>query len=584
MLFLFLFFVRVLGHGRITLPTPRKLIYFDGGINAPAYTCLGPAFRTSPTSMRCHDSPAGNIAATYTSGSVVNLEWVMEAPHPGDCSIWLSYDSNIDSPMNWIKLKDIPGCLAVNGIDLPRGLNKFSFILPDFLPPCERCVLRWEWYAVQQVSNVEFYVNCMDIKIISQHNCQPPSPVTQINGIEHLLYNLNDPNQKGCPFYNVYDIFVKPPINKRSRGPKEWVPICNGMNIPTPTPIPTLQPPIVYPCSNINCGQFGNCVNNICVCTNGYTGNTCGIPPTILCNTNCKILNRHSCLTTTNVCGACLDGFSGDNIVNSLCKIQCDNNVCQNLNRKTCVNTNVCGNCLNGFTEPASLMKGDSCILTNTDTLNGIKFSISAQWETGFCARWVTTCPQSRLLWFNVPNDIRDFRGWNMDGMLKVNRIITGYCASWVVTGKEASGGFCASFSKGKRVIIDNNGYDFAQNLNRFRMLNDIIDNKYTNVSININIDQNFTDYETLYKDIQQNLYGNSEVILLNVDNSELSIKINCENRQEFDNALFLDSMMINPFNPEPIGDERSSITLNSSSKLRFPTFLFLTTLILLLL
>jgi hypothetical protein len=576
--YLFLLIVGVFGHARLTFPTPR-IKNVDGGLNAPIYTCLGPAFKTSPTSMRCHDAPSGNIAATYTSGSMVDLEWVMEAPHPGDCSIWLSYDTNVDSPVNWIKIKDIPGCLSINGVDLPIGLNRFSFKLPDFLPSCEHCVLRWEWYAVQQVSNVEFYVNCADIKIVSLNNCQRPTPVTQINGIEHLLYNLNDPKQKGCPFYNVYDINIRPPLQTRSRGPKEWVPVCNDINNPTPTPVPTLQPPIVYPCANINCGVFGSCNNNICICKNGYTGKNCEIPPTISCNTNCKIFNRNTC-QINNICGDCLKGFVGDNnIANSLCKIQCDNAVCKNLNRKTCIGGNVCGNCLNGFTEPKYMKKSESCIQSNTN-LNGIKLSISSQWKTGFCGQWTTICPQNRIISFEVPNEIRDLRGWNMINMLKVDNVITGYCASWIQEGKQASGGFCASFSFGKIVTIGKNGYVISQQSNRFRML-EIIDESYNNVSITVNVDPNSLDHEPVYNEIQKNLYGTQEIMLLGLENSELSIKIKCENRQDFDNALFLDMNSINPqFNPEPIADEYDYNTLNASNRLNV-SFLSLTFLIL---
>ena len=300
--YLFLFFTSVYGHGRITNPSPR-IKNVDGGLNAPIYTCLGPAFKTSSTSMRCHDTPAGNIVATYNSGDIINLEWIMEAPHPGDCSIWLSYDTKIDSPVNWIKLKDIPGCL---------------------------------------------------------------SPTTEINGIEHLLYNLNDMNQKGCPFYNVYDINLRPQLETRSRGPKEWVPTCNN-NLPT---IPTTPPPIiVYPCTNINCGQFGTCNNGICICKNGYTGKNCEIVPIISCNLNCKTINRNNC-QSNNICGNCLNGFIGDNNSNSLCKINCDNNLCQSLNRKNCISANVCGTCLKGFTEPNSMKKKDKCIVSSN--FNGI--------------------------------------------------------------------------------------------------------------------------------------------------------------------------------------------------------------------
>ena len=570
--YLFLFFVSVSGHGRITNPIPR-IKNVDGGLNAPIYTCLGPAFKTSPTSMRCHDTPAGNIVGTYNSGDTINLEWVMEAPHPGDCSIWLSYDTNVDSPLNWIKLKDIPGCLSPNGVDAPSGINRYSLKLSEFLPSCEHCVLRWEWYAVQQVSNVEFYVNCMDIKIISQNNCQQPSRTTQINGIEHLLYNTNDINQKGCPFYNVYDINLRPPLQTRSRGPKEWIPTCNY--VPT---IPTTQPPIiVYPCSNINCGQFGTCNNGICICKNGYTGKNCEIVPIITCNINCKTINRNNC-QSNNICGNCLNGFIGDNNnSNSLCKVQCNNNICKSLNRKTCISPDVCGTCLSGFTEPISMKKKDSCILSTN--VNGIDLSITSKWNTGFCGQWMTICPFNREISFIVPNELRDIRGWSMINMQKINNKIIGLCPEWVVTGNQAIGGFCASFDYGKNIVIKN-GYFFENNkiFRRNLLDNNIIDSSYQNVSITMQIeDSDNLNYDMIVNDLQHNLYGNADITILDNDNSELSILIDCKNRQDFDSALFLhvntlDNKQINNdlFYKEPVTLIDQEILISSTNKTKY--------------
>jgi hypothetical protein len=61
--------------------------------------------------------------------------------------------------------------------------------------------------------------------------------------------------------------------------------------------------------------------------------------------------------------------------------------------------------------------------------------------------------------------------------------------------------------------------------------------------------------------DLETNLYGLSDVTILDYENSELSLKINCKNRKEFDNALFfhsntLDSIPLDMFYKEPINDE----------------------------
>jgi hypothetical protein len=570
-----LFVYKAESHGRLTNPIPR-LKMVDGGLNAPIYTCLGPAFQTSATSMRCHDSPASVVQTTYNSGDTINLEWVMEAPHPGDCSIWLSYDTNVNSPQNWIKLKDIPGCLSPNGIATPSGRNFYSFVLPSYLPSCEHCVLRWEWYAVQQVSNVEFYVNCADVKIVNNlnNNCDKPGPTTSINGIEHLLYNLEDPQQKGCPFYNVYDSNFRPPLNKRSRGPKEWVPQCNNGGPIVPT-IP--QPPvIVYPCANKNCGTFGTCNNGLCICKNGYSGNNCEIPPPVQCNINCNVLNRNTCITD-NTCGKCKNGFTGLDTGNNLCKISC-NNDCVRLNRRGCTEPNVCGVCLPGFTEPNFKNRKESCLKTAGNADNGISLSISAQWDSGFCGRWITKCPLNREISFIVPEGIREVRGWNLANMQKINNKIIGNCAEWVQTGGSSYGGFCGTFNYGQQVFADVNGFYFTNGNKRLLRSLEDYENIYKNVSIVMNIDQKKDlNYETIVNDMSMNVYGSDVVVLdnnMNNDKTELSLKVLCNSRMEFDGALFLhlhniDSSPIdeNMFFKEPIVTEEGEGETNSVGK-----------------
>merc|ERR1712187_673198 len=61
-----------------------------------------------------------------------------------------------------------------------------EIVLPAALPPCDHCVLRWEWTAHQQVSNIEFYVQCADIKIVSNAGPTKPSTVVAITGLQHL--------------------------------------------------------------------------------------------------------------------------------------------------------------------------------------------------------------------------------------------------------------------------------------------------------------------------------------------------------------------------------------------------------------
>ncbi len=43
--------------------------------------------------------------------------------YSGDCSVWISYDTDVQSPVNWIKIKDFPGCLAADGANPPNGAH-----------------------------------------------------------------------------------------------------------------------------------------------------------------------------------------------------------------------------------------------------------------------------------------------------------------------------------------------------------------------------------------------------------------------------------------------------------------------------
>ena len=226
------------------------------------------------------------------------------------------------------------------------------------------------------------------------------------------------------------------------------------------------------------------------------------------------------------------------------------------------------------------MKKKDKCIVTSN--VNGINLSITAKWETGFCGQWITICPSNREISFIVPNELRDVRGWSMLNMQKIDNKIIGLCPEWVITGNQAIGGFCASFNFGKNIII-NNGYFFENNIIRRNLIDNVIDYTYQNVSLNMNIDTNNLNYDMLINDLQNNLYGNADITILNNDNSELSMLIDCKNRQDFDSALFLhlhtlDNKEINQelFYKEPVNNDE---ILNATNKVNYSinTLLILT-------
>merc|ERR1712217_225736 len=116
-------------------------------------------------------------------GSNLTVTHTMEARHPGDCYLYISYDGA--NPINFFKIAALKGCGAPNGLDPPTPYTA-TIDLPAALPPCDHCVLRWEWTAHQQVSDIEFYVQCADIKIESTAGPTMPSPMVAIAGIGHL--------------------------------------------------------------------------------------------------------------------------------------------------------------------------------------------------------------------------------------------------------------------------------------------------------------------------------------------------------------------------------------------------------------
>ena len=179
-----------LGHGQLTVPLVRgdsqgrRESYEQ---RAPVYTMGGNRGGYSATSMRCHDfSPSPESPeTTLQAGGSFEATWTMEAGHPGDCYFYLSYDEDPSNAVNFFKFAAIPGCGAADGLAIPSSVT-MTVQLPAELPACEHCVLRWEWTAHQQVVDIEFYVQCADVKISSTAGPMLPSPITAISGIEHL--------------------------------------------------------------------------------------------------------------------------------------------------------------------------------------------------------------------------------------------------------------------------------------------------------------------------------------------------------------------------------------------------------------
>ncbi|CAK9090380.1 unnamed protein product [Durusdinium trenchii] len=130
-------------------------------------------------------SPDDSPQTTLKAGETFEATWTMEAGHPGDCYFYLSYDADPSNAVNFFKIAAIPGCGAPDGLNIPASVTT-TVLLPPEVPACDHCVLRWEWTAHQQVVDIEFYVQCADVKITSTAGPTLPSPITAIAGIEHL--------------------------------------------------------------------------------------------------------------------------------------------------------------------------------------------------------------------------------------------------------------------------------------------------------------------------------------------------------------------------------------------------------------
>jgi hypothetical protein len=200
-------------HGHMTKPSPRAMAWAYATdqhmgsyrYDEPPFTVQnGPSLQSGyqygPISFRCHDFAAGAPQTTLMAGEVLELEWQIQARHPGDCSLWVSYDDEKTAPETWIKLYDFVGCMDQSSMAEylstpswtdPLALSTYSITLPDWLPSCDHCILRWEWITVQALSNIELYVTCADVTIVGTSEAvstflSKTSPVIDINNSDHL--------------------------------------------------------------------------------------------------------------------------------------------------------------------------------------------------------------------------------------------------------------------------------------------------------------------------------------------------------------------------------------------------------------
>jgi hypothetical protein len=72
---------------------PVRLIEYTGPT-----THLGHEYST--TGYRCHDFADMSPRSTLVAGAETDIAWTLDARHPGDCYINISYDTNTTAPRN----------------------------------------------------------------------------------------------------------------------------------------------------------------------------------------------------------------------------------------------------------------------------------------------------------------------------------------------------------------------------------------------------------------------------------------------------------------------------------------------------
>jgi len=233
-------FVSVFGHGYITVPPPRWSVL---GLN-PMISENGPVPNALDNAFVCRNEQGSAPRTTVTAGQTVDLKWVINARHVGDCNFYISYDGNTTdaTKMKWFRFAEMYDCkkyMTGNGTPL---------YIPEYLPNCEHCVLRWEWYAIHLFPSVEFFSQCIDIKIQGCNGGSVPTPLVTMPG--HIPNEGAYRNPWGASnIEGVTGPKMATPANRPSNCPegdnvnKKYAYQGGGQgNNPTPQPQPTSQP------------------------------------------------------------------------------------------------------------------------------------------------------------------------------------------------------------------------------------------------------------------------------------------------------------------------------------------------------
>ena len=261
--------VAQLAHAKLLNPSPREPLWVRGFRALPAaeaaWLTVGYPFQQfepvtrngkqlPATSFRCKKFRAAPPSTTLVAGNSTRITWFFQATHPGDCSLYISYDGgNKDEPEHWIKLFDFPGCTSdISNFNMPgKGSNTVHVVLPSWLPSCEHCVMRWEYQAIHDRSNIQQYVDCADVTVVGTSEAHEVftcrvTPITAISDADHLC--------RDCPVRYYYsrgeggpqvgaEFMHGPAIARYNDAGCVPPPPLSPHQPPSPNPLPSTLPP-----------------------------------------------------------------------------------------------------------------------------------------------------------------------------------------------------------------------------------------------------------------------------------------------------------------------------------------------------
>lgn len=219
----------VSAHGRLTVPSPRGKYQgvpdykenepVQGGLASSAFVC------------RDHPSVSPSQYLPVTAGSDIDFAWSFTALHPGDCFAYISYDGDdsiAPQQKKFFKIAQWAECRNMSDVDI-------KLRIPSYLPSSDHAILRFEWYALHVRPTIEYYAQCVDLKITGNPNGGLPSPLVY-PGVTTLPVDGREYRDAYDPSDNRF--FIGPPI------------ATYGGNVETAAPA-TTQPATTRPATTV---------------------------------------------------------------------------------------------------------------------------------------------------------------------------------------------------------------------------------------------------------------------------------------------------------------------------------------------